>query len=80
MSNVFCYYDHEYQFIETELDEEAAEIIEDQVNSGRCADCNRPILDWGDDANKFTDLTLEFPMPVNVCYKCAARAFKEGRM
>jgi len=79
MSTVFAYLDGEYRFIETEYEEDEARRVEDSVNSGRCASCGKRIADWSVDVDRFCDITMEYPLPVNVCYKCGKRVFEEGR-
>lgn len=79
MGNVFRYLDGDFDFVETELDEDEAERLEEEVDSGICAICGKHIGDWGLDMEQFLDVTDEYPLPVNVCFKCALKAFLAGR-
>lgn len=79
MSSYFGYLDDEFRFIDGELEEDDYDRLEASVDSGCCAVCGRTIGDWGSDMEKFLELTDEYPMPVNVCFKCASKAYRNGR-
>ena len=79
MSWVCGYIDGDYRKFETDDDYYYAEKLEDSINSGYCAECGKRIDAWEDELEKFDEVETMLAMPLNVCAKCAIRAFKEGR-